>query len=136
MHKFPIANYQRYSQLPLQEFDRLNFSVYILDFEWNYMFVNTFAASNLGVQATDLIGQNIWQRFPKLAADPNFITLRKNLEDNIATNFRTVSPLTSLRLNISGFRLEDCYYCTSSVLPNKEDLLDDLRKQITKFRNT
>jgi hypothetical protein len=68
---------------------------------------------NLDVQATDLIGQNMWERFPKLAADPNFITLRKNLEDNIATNFRTVSPLTSLRLNISGFRLEDCYYCTS-----------------------
>jgi hypothetical protein len=136
MHKFPIANYQRFSQLPFHEFDRLNFSVYILDFHWNYMFVNKFAASNLGVQATDLIGQNMWQRFPKLAADPNFVTLRKNLEDNIATNFRTVSPLTSLRLNISGFRLEDCYYCTSSVLPNREDLLNDLRKQITKFRGS
>jgi hypothetical protein len=134
MHKFPIANYKRFSQLPLNEFDRLNFSVYILDFKWNYRFVNTFAASNLGVLAADLIGQNMWERFPKLAADPSFVTLRKNLEDNIATNFRTVSPLTSLRLNISGIRLEDCYYCTSSVLPNREDLLDDLRKQI-KFRN-
>jgi hypothetical protein len=134
MHKFPIANYQRFAQLPLQEFDRLNFSVYILDFEWKYMFVNKFAASSLGVQAADLVGQNMWERFPKLAADPNFVTLRKNLEDNIVTNFRTVSPLTALRLNISGFRLEDCYYCTSSVLPNREDLLDDLRKQM-KFRN-
>jgi hypothetical protein len=135
MHKFPIANYQRFSQLPLEEFDRLNFSVYILDFDWNYLFVNKFAGLNLDVKPADLVGQNIWQRFPKLARDPNFITLRKNLEENIVTNFRTVSPLTSLRLNISGCRLEDCYYCTSSILPNKEDLLDELRGQIGKPRN-
>jgi hypothetical protein len=136
MHKFPIASYQRFSQLPLKEFDRLNFSVYILDFEWNYLFVNKFAATSLGVDQAELVGQNIWKRFPKLDTDPSFVRLRKNLEQNIVTNFRTVSPLTSLRLNISGCRLEDCYYCTSSVLPNKEDLLDELRSQISKSRSS
>lgn len=132
MHKFPIANYQKFAQLPLREFDRFTFSVYILNFNWDYLFVNKFAADNLGLDSSDLVGKNIWTQFPALASDPNFLTLRKNLESNIATNFRTVSPLTSLRLNISGCRLDDCYYCTSSLMPNREDLLNELRREITK----
>jgi hypothetical protein len=132
MHKFPIANYQRFAQLPLEQFDRLKFSVYILDFDWNYLFVNDFALANLGMTRDELIGRNLWKRFPQLANDPYFATLKKNLENNIVTNFRAVSPLTSLRLNISGFTLEDCYYCTSSVIPNKDDLLEELRREMTK----
>ena len=132
MHKFPIANYQRFEQLPLEEFDRLNFSVYILDFDWNYLFVNKFACARLGLQQAELIGQNMWKRFPSLEADINFQKLKQSLENNVAVNFRTVSPLTALRLNISGLALEDCYYCTSSILPNREDLLNELRKELVK----
>lgn len=134
MHKFPIANYQRLAQLPLQEFDRFHFSVYLLDFDWNYLFVNKFACERLKVEPRELIGQNIWTRFPELANDINFQKLRHSLENSIAVNFRTVSPLTGLRLNISGIRLEDCYYCTSSVLPNSEDLLNELRQELQKRR--
>lgn len=132
MHKFPIANYQRFAQLPLEEFDRMSFSIYILDFEWNYLFVNKFACARLGVAPSDLAGQNMWRRFPELDADMNFQNLRQKLENNISVNFRTVSPLTSLRLNISGMRLEDCYYCTSSVIPNREDLINELRNEMVK----
>jgi PAS domain-containing protein len=132
MHKFPIAKYQRFEQLPLDEFDRLNFAVYILDFDWNYLFVNKVACERLGVEQPDLIGENMWKRFPALNSDINFQKLRQNLENNVAVNFRTVSPLTALRLNISGLALEDCYYCTSSVLPNREDLLNELRKELVK----
>lgn len=132
MHKFPIANYQRFAQLPLQEFNRLNFSVYVLDFDWKYLFINQCAASRLEINPAELIGQNIWERFPQLMTDINFQKLRQNLENNIAVNFRTVSPLTLLRLNISGIRLEDCYYCTSSVIPNREDLLTELRNELQK----
>ncbi len=132
MHKFPIANYQRFSQLPLEKFDQFNFSVYILDLEWNYLFVNKFAAERLGVQASDLVGQNMWKRFPELATDINFQNLRQNLENNVAVNFRTVSPVTLQRLNISGMKLEDCYYCTSSLIPNREDLLNELRQELLK----
>lgn len=132
MHKFPITNYQRFDQLPLSEFDGLTFSVYILDFNWNYLFVNRFAASGLGMEAEALVGKNMWTRFPQLARDPNFALLRSKLENNLTINFRTVSPLTSLRLNISGYKLEDCYYCTSSVLPNREDLLNELRREISR----
>lgn len=132
MHKFPVAQYHRFAELPLREFDTFHFSVYVLDLEWNYLFVNQFAASGLGVKPTDLVGQNMWQRFPELANDLSFQKLRESLENNIAVNFRTVSPLTSLRLNVSGMRLDDCYYCTSSVIPNREDLLSELRKELKK----
>jgi hypothetical protein len=132
MHKFPIANYQRLSQLPLHEFDRFKFSVYILDFEWNYLFVNQFVKLNLGSRAADLVGKNMWLEFPELKVDPNFKLLKKNLENGIVTNLTTTSPINSQRLNISGYRLEDCYYCTSSILPNKQDLMEELRREISR----
>ena len=33
------------------------FSLYILDFDWNYLFVNAFACLNLKIQPLDLIGR-------------------------------------------------------------------------------
>jgi hypothetical protein len=35
-------------------------------------------------------------------------------------------------LNIAGFRLEDCYYFTSSILPDKDNLIDELRSELAK----
>jgi hypothetical protein len=132
MHRFPIVDYQRFSQLPLVDFDRFKFSVYILDFNWNYLFVNQFVSANLGVRGANLIGKNIWAQFPELASDPNFKLLKKNLENNIVTNLTTTSPVNSQRINISGYRLEDCFYCTASILPNRQDLMDELRKAIAR----
>lgn len=110
MHKFPVAQYKNFEELPLDQINKLNFSVYLIDFGWNYLFVNNFVRKNLGERADGLIGRNMWEAFPELAADPTFTQLRQNMERNVPTNLITVSPVTSQRINISGFRLEDCYY--------------------------
>ena len=132
MHKFPIYEYRLFKELPLDKFNSFKFSVYILDFNWNYLFVNDFVHSNLGPRAKDLIGKNMWKEFPELASDPTFISLHEKMDRRIASSFSTNSPINGQRLHITGYPLEDCFYFTSSVLPDKEELLNDLRSQLTK----
>ena len=72
MHKFPITEYKKFSELPFDKFNTLKFSVYIIDFNWNYRFVNDFGKRNLGERANDLIGKNMWEEFKELTTDSSF----------------------------------------------------------------
>lgn len=130
MHKFPITQFKKFAELPLDQLDLLKFSVYIIDFNWNYLFVNEFVKTNLGERAADLIGKNIWTEFKELAVDPSYNFLRKNMEKKIVTNINTTSPVNSQRLNIVGYPLEDSYYFSASILPDKDELLNELRRHI------
>ena len=132
MHKFPITNYTRFSELPLEKLDALSFSVYIIDFDWNYLFVNKFVEKNLGHRGENLVGKNMWEVFPELAADATFQQLKRNTEKRVVTNLTVVSPLTSHRINVVSYPLEDCFYFASSILPDKNDLLQELRNELGK----
>ena len=50
-------------------------SFYVLDFDWNFVYVNKIAADTLGKKPEDLIGKNYWKLYPKQlgsAAEENF----------------------------------------------------------------
>jgi hypothetical protein len=132
MHKFPITEYHRFDELPLTRLNELNFSIYILDFNWNYMFVNEFVRKNLGSRAENLVGKNMWTVFPELAADPSFQQMKRNAEKRVLTNVTVISPINSQRINIIGYPLDDCFYFSSSILPDKNDLLQELRNELGK----
>ena len=130
MNQFDISSYRQFSEIPLNDYNTLKFSVYVLDKNWNYLFVSAFVEKNLGTRGTNLIGKNMWQEFRELTSDPSFILLRKNTEKGLDTNIITNSPVNSQRLNIIGRPLRDCYFFSASILPKKEDLIDELRKEL------
>jgi PAS domain-containing protein len=130
MQRFPIDSYKQFSELPLEFFEEQRFNVYILDFNWNYLYVNTNVCKSLNYTKEELIGENMWEFFPKLAADVDFQLLRKNMEDRREYVLVTISPLTGNRLSIVGHPLEDCFYFTATVLPDTQNLVDELRSQL------
>jgi hypothetical protein len=132
MNKFPINNYSKFSEVPLSRLEQLDFSIYLLDFDWNYLFVNQFVKNNLGERGENLVGKNMWRTFPELASDAAFVQLKKNMENGIVTLLETASPINSQRLKITGYRLEDCYYFTATILPSKIDLMQELRGELSK----
>ena len=132
MLKFNTSRFGQFSDLTLEHFNSLKFSVYVLDFNWNYLFVNDFVKQNLVEKAEDLVGKNMWAEFPELAVDPSFILLKKNTEKGLDTNIVTTSPINSQRLNIVGKPLKDCYFFFSTILPNKDELINELRGQLEK----
>jgi hypothetical protein len=132
MHKFPIYEFKTFAELPLDKFDTFKFSVYIIDFNWNYLFVNSFVRNNLGERANDLVGKNIWETFKELTTDSAFSQLREKMENKIPCNFETHSPINGKRLYITACPLEDCYYFTSSILPDREELMNEIRRFLTR----
>lgn len=132
MHKFPINNYRTFAELPFDKFNTFNFSVYLLDFDWNYRFINNFALQNLDKSADELLGKSMWQMFPQLEKHPVFNQIREKLQRRTPCSYETISLLNGKRLYITGFPLDDCFYFTSSILPDKQELINEIRNELLK----
>jgi len=130
MNKFDFQKYQCLADIPLAELDKFGFSAYVLDFNWDYLFVNSFVGNNLGANRDELIGKNMWKQFQTLAHNHSFKQMKANAEKGLDIDFITSSPLTSQRIHIKGRKLQDCYLFTSSILPQKEKLLHELRSKL------
>jgi hypothetical protein len=74
----------------------------------------------------------MWDEFKELSLDSSYTMLKQDSEKGITSNVIVTSPLSGQRINITGYRLDDCYYFSSSVLPDKNDLLDELRSELGK----
>jgi hypothetical protein len=131
MDKSDLTRFTDLASLPLSDFDRARYSIYVIDKNWNYLFVNEFVRINLGERAQGIIGKNMWDTFPELRSDGQFSLLRTNTEHGRDSNLVTISPITGQRLNITGHPLMDCYIFTSSILPKKQEVLDELRRQLS-----
>lgn len=127
MLDFSVTDYMKYGDLPLDKFRLLTYKVYVLDREWNYLFVNDAVIQGLGERRGSLIGKNMWAIFPELRTDPAFQQMKKDVEVGKQVSFTTTSPLNMKRLSISGWPLQDCYLFTANTLPDKGKLLDELR---------
>ncbi|EKQ51311.1 MAG: PAS domain S-box [Methanobacterium sp. Maddingley MBC34] len=54
---------------------------------WNFIYVNRCAAEYLGVDADDLLGQNLWERFPEFIGTLYETRLRKAMGDKEIQHF-------------------------------------------------
>lgn len=134
MDKLNISREKELADLDFTEFNQLKYSVYVLDFNWNYIFVNDFVKQNLGTKGESLQGKNMWKTFTELAEDFSFLQLKQDAEKGKEVNFITTSPLTSQRLHVKGYSLKDCYFFYSSILPNKDELMNELRSSMMKTK--
>lgn len=132
MQKLNIAPQTRFSEIELEQFNAYKFSIYFLDTNWNYLFINSHGQHNLGARGESIIGKNMWQHFSELTKDPSFSKMKHDTENGTSVNFITTSPITGQRLNIVGYPLQDCYFFYASQLPNKEALMNELRESMDK----
>ncbi|MCE3258774.1 MAG: hypothetical protein K0S12_415 [Bacteroidetes bacterium] len=132
MHKLSFPDSTSFKDLPLDVLNKAQYGVYVTDLDWNYLFVNKFVAKNLGPEGEKLIGKNMWTTFPPLKNDATFKELKERTEKGIESSFTTISPLTGQKIHITGQVLKDCYLFTSSVLPKKEDVIEDLKRTLHK----
>lgn len=136
MHKFPIFNYKRYSELPFEEMDKQRFAIYIIDFNWKYLFANVYAFSHHDIERDTLTGDKLWKALQeRMEADTQFKTFIKRLESGYVANVVTLSSFSKKRVSVTGYPLEDCYYFAVTVLPEKENLMDELRAELLKKKS-
>jgi hypothetical protein len=127
MYRLLRTKYTGFAELPFEQFNEVNIEIYITDHNWNFLFVNNYAQKRSGNKK--IVGKNLWQSFEPGEMDANFNILKKNLEQGIVTNF--VTPARNMKKqNVIGFPLKDCFYISASEVPNKQDLIHELRGEL------
>ncbi len=65
---------------------------FLLDHNWNFVFVNSRAAKTLGGGCDDLVGKNVWQEFPKIVGTVAEHSYRSAVAEQQTTNFEWFYP--------------------------------------------
>lgn len=127
---FSIKGYKRYRELPFNTLDDLPFSVYIIDYDWVYLFLNRNSRNVFGEFADMLIGKSALEVFKDPKFLPIFEKIRNGVETKSACSADLYSPLRGKQIKITGYPLEDCYYFSTLILPAKEELIEELRIEL------
>lgn len=129
---FSVRNHRYYREIPLDQVDELPHSVYIIDYNWVYLFVNKNCKRAFGSLGENLVGQNALEKF----ADPKFQAIfdeiTYSVKNKLPLDKILFSPLRTSQVRLTGFPLEDCYYFSSIPIPDKDDVLKELRDQLKK----
>lgn len=123
-----LLKYQSFKELPLQEFNSGKESIYIIDYSWNYLFVNAYTLKRLS--GINIVGKNIktvWKENPQFNFHPVYILLRDGVKQRSRISIKTKSPITAKAIEITGIPFKDCYFFSIAELPEKEALLDELK---------
>jgi PAS domain S-box-containing protein len=67
---------------------------FALDQNWCFVYVNRRAASDLGIQGEELIGQNIWDKFPQFKGTELELKCRKGMSENQLQGSEIRGPIT------------------------------------------
>lgn len=132
MYKFPITRFRRFDEVPKDALNSLRFLVCLYDFEWRCRFLNNFACEYFGPMGNRLLGKVLWEEFEELLNVPAYKQLKLNAEKGVVARIETLSPVTAKRLSITSYTLDDCYYLAASVLADKEQLIDELRHELSR----
>lgn len=127
--KSKLPAYTSFHDLPIDELNKKKYSIYVIDYDWNYLFANEHAIVQTG--GMNLIGKNIrtvWNENPGFKFEPVYNLLRENIEQKRRFDLKSRSPVTRKAIEIVGHPLSDCYYFSVYELPDKESLLQELKR--------
>lgn len=132
---FCVDRYRRFEELPLEVVNNLPFSVYILDYNWVYLFINRNTRDIFGEEVGNLLGKSALEVFKDAKFKPIFDKIQHSLDNKTICNATIYSPLRGKQVTVKGFPLEDCYYFYTVVLPSKAELMDELREELHRKRD-
>ena len=74
--------------------DGISDSFLMLDHDWRFSYINKRAAADLGVKPEDLLGHNIWEKYPA-ASNMHFAGACRRAMDNHMPEYLEVCDLAS-----------------------------------------
>ena len=82
--------HQRFDDLPLQDFDHIKSVVYVIDYQWNYLFANRPANEKLnGFQVVGKNIRSVWEENSQFNFQPVYSILKENVEKQIPLFLKT-----------------------------------------------
>lgn len=133
--KYLLAQYYAFRDLPFDELNVKKSSVYIVDYDWNYLYANHQAVERMGSSPVGKNVKDLWKEHPDKNFQPIFDLLKGPVYERKPLDINSRSPLTKRVIEIIGHPLADCYFFAITELPDKESLLTEL-KGLLKKRGT
>jgi signal transduction histidine kinase len=97
------VNQRGNNQLLIEILDCISDGIFSLNREWACIFINKTAASNLGFTPAELIGQNLWGKFPKILGTAHEVYYRKAMIERKTQHFEISGVLTDKFYAITVF---------------------------------
>src|SRR5688572_14706121 len=92
--KFPIQSFDTFKSLPFEEFDKLRYSVFVIDYEWNYLYTNPYVAERLnGISIINRNVRDIWEDHKHLNFQPLYNIVKNPVANHQPLSLKTHSPL-------------------------------------------
>lgn len=80
---------------------------FTVDRDWNFTYINERAAGNLGLAPRDLLGANLWEKFPGIAGTAHEGAYRRAMEGREIRKFEMQGVLTDRWYSITAYPSEE-----------------------------
>ena len=134
--KHEILKYELFEDIPLDLIDEKKYSIYIIDYDWNYLHANPHSIKQSGLNPTGKNIRTVWGEHPSINFAPVYNLLKENVAQKKAFEIKSRSPLTRKAIEIVGRPLANCYYFSVYELPDKESLLKELKSLLKRPRQS
>ncbi|MDD5702517.1 MAG: PAS domain S-box protein, partial [Dehalococcoidales bacterium] len=119
----------------LKILESISDGVIAIDRDWRFTYVNERAASYLGFKPEDLIGQNIWERFPQIIGTMHEICNRKAMQEGKPQEYKMKGVLTDRWYHIRVYPSTNGITAYWLDITEYKQAEDRLRKSEERYRN-
>ena len=74
-----------------------------LDHAWRFTYVNQRAAENIGLEPSELLGQNLWVKFPRIVGSEHEVSYRRAMEAREVQRFEMHGVLTEQWYSVTAY---------------------------------
>jgi PAS domain S-box-containing protein len=109
-------------------------SVYTLNREWRFTYLNPHAERYFGRPREELLGGVIWELFPSLVGSANDREYRRAVAGNTPVHFELLSPLTKRWVEVRGFPSDEGLTVFFRDITAAREASEALRESWTKLK--
>lgn len=101
---------------------------YSIDRKWCFTYVNRHSAEYLGMRKEDLLGKNVWEKFPRLLGTQTETFNRRAMEERIAQRYEMRGTLTDKWYHVSVYPTDEGISIYWQDITEQKKAEEELRK--------
>ena len=109
---------------------------YVLDHNWNFIYVSKIFASQINLKPEDFVGQNIWKMFPKHVGTPFEENFKTALEKREIKRFETHGKYTDKWYNMTVFPSSEGITVIGTDITDRKQAEEKIESTMNRLRHS